>query len=47
MIGLYQLKYQLGSVNIGLDRLISVRIGKYRFTLLNIGLDWLRLVWIA
>ena len=27
MIGLYQLKYQIGSVNIGLDWLILVRIG--------------------
>ena len=36
-----QLKYRLGSVNIGLDRLISVRIGQYHLGLVNIGLDWL------
>ena len=40
MIGLDQLKYQLGLVSISLDWLILV-------WLVNIGLDWLILVWIC
>ena len=41
-----QSQYQLGLVNVGLDRLILVRIGLYLFGPINIGLDWLILVWI-
>ena len=47
MIGLDQLKYWLGSVNIGLDQLILARIGYCWFELVNIALDWLILVWIS
>ena len=47
MIGLNQLKYWLGSVNIGLDQLILVRIGYCWFELVNIALDWLILAWIS
>ena len=47
MICLDQLKYRLGLVNIGLDCLISVRIGEYRFGTVNIGLDWLTTVNIS
>ena len=36
-----QLNYRLGSVNIGLDRLIFVWIGLHWFGSINIGLDWL------
>ena len=39
-----QLKYWLGLVNIGLDQLISVRIGWCWFGLVNIDLDQLILV---
>ena len=44
MIVLDQLKFRLGSVNIGLDWLISVSIGSYRFGSVNVNLDWLILV---
>ena len=37
MIDLDQLKYWLGLINIGLDRLISVGIDEYWFGLINIG----------
>ena len=39
MSGLDQLKYWLGFVNIGLDRLISVWIGYYQSRSVNISLD--------
>ena len=42
-----QVKHWLGSVNIGLDQLISVWISLYWFRLVNIGLDRLILVWIS
>ena len=41
MIGLDKLNYRLGSVNIGLDQLISVWIGYYQSRLVNISLDGL------
>ena len=44
MIGLDKLKYRLRSVNIGWDRLKSVRIDKYQLRLFDIGLNWLILV---
>ena len=54
MIGLDKLNYRLGSVNIGLDQLISVWIGYYQSRLVNVGLDglnikkyWLILVMIG
>ena len=42
-----QVKYRLGLVNIGLDRLESVNIGLDRLGSINIGLDRLILVWIG
>ena len=36
-----QVKYRLGSVNIGLDCLILVWIGYYRSRLVNVSLDGL------
>ena len=41
MIGLDKLNYRLGSVNIGLDQLISVWIGYYQSRSVNISLDGL------
>ena len=54
MIDLDQLNYWFGSVNIGVDWLISVRIGYSWERLVNIGLDginskryWLKLIKIV